>query len=452
MNASSGSYKNYFLWLYLFSIALVCVGAFTSIVSAETEDELRARLATIEEQIARQQVLLDGKQQERQSLERDVAILDAKIKKAQLAIQARDIEITRLGGQIGDKEETVGVLTDRSEKQRQSLAELIRKTNEIDDYSLVEILLGTQSISEFFQDLENFQIIKESLYTSLNDLASTRELTLQEKSSLEIKQQSEKELRALQALEKKEIEANERAKAKILAETKGTEAEYQRLLRAQQKTASEIRAQLFKLRDSGSIPFMDAIEYAEFASAKTGVRAALIMGVLTQETNLGSFLGVMGGWQTEMHPTRDKPVFEVIMKELGLDPDSVPVSGKPSYGWGGAMGPSQFIPSTWAMYGGFVSDGAGGWMYDASKDRIRQVMGKSSPSNPYEKQDAFVATGLLMGDNGAVAQTYAAERLAALRYFAGWGNANNPAYAFYGDGVMGHTTRIQEEINILKGT
>ena len=54
-----------------------------------------------------------------------------------------------------------------------------------------------------------------------------------------------------------------------------------------------------------------------------------------------------------------------------------------------------------------------------------------------------------MRDNGAAQGTYYAERLAALRYFAGWGNAENPSYAFYGDGVMGHTERIQQEINIL---
>ena len=115
------------------------------------------------------------------------------------------------------------------------------------------------------------------------------------------------------------------------------------------------------------------------------------------------------------------------------------------------MGPSQFIPSTWAIYGGYVRDGVGGWMYDKSQDRIRQLTGKASPSSPYDKQDAFMATALLMSDNGAVAGNYASERLAALRYFAGWGNASNPSYAFYGDGVMGHTERIQKEINILKG-
>ena len=131
-------------------------------------------------------------------------------------------------------------------------------------------------------------------------------------------------------------------------------------------------------------------------------------------------------------------------------PDAVPVSAKPSYGWGGAMGPSQFIPSTWAIYSGYVRSGAS-WVYNKSQDVIRQLTGKGSPSDPYNNQDAFMATSLLMRDNGAAAGTYSTERLAALRYFAGWANASNPSYAFYGDGVMQHTARIQQEIDILEG-
>jgi hypothetical protein len=151
-----------------------------------------------------------------------------------------------------------------------------------------------------------------------------------------------------------------------------------------------------------------------------------------------------------MHPTRDQPIFKVITATLGLDPNALPVSRAPSYGYGGAMGPGQFIPSTWAFYGGYKKDAAGNWYYTADADIIRSMNGRNAPSNPYNNMDAFIATGLLMRDNGAGAQTYAAERMAALRYFAG-GNATNPSYAFYGDGVMAHATRIAEEMKILEG-
>jgi hypothetical protein len=167
-----------------------------------------------------------------------------------------------------------------------------------------------------------------------------------------------------------------------------------------------------------------------------------------------------------MAPNRDQPVFVYIMQALGFDPDKMPVSRKPSYGWGGAMGPGQFIPSTWVCFGGFVNQNGnscsppsgsglafwqGPWQYVASKDRIRKLLGAGEPSNPWNPQVAIMATAMLMADNGASAQTPRAERLAALRYFAGWTHANNPAYAFYGDGVMQFAAQFQQDINELAG-
>jgi len=115
-------------------------------VSAETEDERRTRieaqLQTVERQILQQRVLVDDKKTERQSLERDLTIIDGEIKQAQLGIQARSAAISQLSTQIGDTEETIIILNERLDKQRRSLAELIRKTQSIDDFSLVEVMLS----------------------------------------------------------------------------------------------------------------------------------------------------------------------------------------------------------------------------------------------------------------------------------------------------------------------
>jgi len=59
-------------------------------------------------------------------------------------------------------------------------------------------------------------------------------------------------------------------------------------------------------------------------------------------------------------------------------------------------------------------------------------------------------TAMLMADNGADAQTRAAERLAALAILP-LGGASKPAYAFYGDAVMEFATQFQQDINQLGG-
>ena len=450
----------FILFLGLLPSLLIYTSSFLPIVSAQTADQqveqrkaqLEAELEEIQKEIEAQQVLLDGKQEERVSLERDVAILTAKIDKAKLSIRARNLEIERISQDISGKRKTIGVLDTKLQREKDSLAQLLRRTNEIDTYSLAEVILGNQNFSDFFEDLDNFDAIKANLSVSFEDIALTKDDTISQKEALENRRASEEELRKIQELEKQKIETQERERKRILDATKGQEAAYQALITAKLKSAAEIRAELFTLRGSAPIPFAEAYRYALEASRVTGVRAALVLGVIAQESNLGENVGqclvtneprkgdgkgVNTGryFSGVMKPNRDVDPFLAIVNELGINPYAQVVSCPPSYGYGGAMGPAQFIPSTWDLY----------------KKRIGKASGQNPP-NPWDPRTAFIASALLMMDNGADKGTYASEKLAALRYFAGWTNAKNPRYDFYGEGVMGLAEKYQGLIDILESS
>ena len=292
---------------------------------AERRARIEAQLLQVEKQIQVQQQLVDGKQQERQTLERDLDIIDAEVRKAQLGIQARALAISSLTEQIGDKEELVNILNSRLEKQRASLSELLRQTETVDDFSLVEVLLSNDSFSEFFTDVESFRAVKNSLNESLDILAGIKHDTEEQKLSLEEKQLAEARLKELQELEKAEIEEQEREKEQILQVTKGEEQAYQALLQSQQKTAAQLRNQLFQLLGgSGSIPFPEAVALAQYAGTQTGVPPALILAILEQESNFGNNLGSclvgdISQGKSVMHPDRDAPVFLAIAEILGFD-------------------------------------------------------------------------------------------------------------------------------------
>lgn len=447
--------------VFFIIIAIICIapGVSFSETEAQRRERLENELQQIERQILKQQVLVEDKQLERQSLERDLNLIDAQVKKAQLGIQARALAIEQLTDQIDDKKVVIEILTDRLSTQRQSLSELMRKTKEVDDFSLVEVLLSNQNFSEFFEDFESFRAVNESLKNSLQALEEIKSDTQQQKVSLEEKKLTEAELKELQEQEKEVIEQKEAEKEQILEVTKGEEAAYQELLESQQRTAAQLRAALFELAGGGGqIPLPEAIGYAKVASAQTGVAPALILAILEQESSYGSNIGscayddIVQG-KAVMHPDRDQPIFLVLADIVGFNPRSQQIScpwirSGERIGWGGAMGPSQFIPSTWAIYGGIVNVG-NGWEYDKGSDAIRILTGGSDPSSPFNNQDAFMATALLMRDNGAVAGNYNAEWTAAIRYFAGWAGASNPINHPYGDNVMARKQRIEQEIRTL---
>ena len=428
-----------FVCLYLL-LVFATLGLFfmrpTPSLAEETPQERRARLeaqlAVIEQDIAQKRGVLSEKQTERASLERDIAILDNQIGLAQQQIKHRDLTIAKLEDDIGEKQVAIVEVDKKKVRSEQSLAQLIRRTREIDDISLAEVVLSG-SLSEVFDDMDTFATLQKNLSESFDEMATLRSDLSTRKGVLEGKQSEEEQLRKLQVLEKQGIEKKEKEKQGILSITKGQEREYQKLIAEKEKQAAVIRAALFDLRDSKAISFGSAYQYAKEASAQTGVRPAVILAILREESNLGENVGT-GNWKVDMHPTRDQPVFATLMAELGMNPDSMPVSKKPSYGWGGAMGPAQFIPSTWVLY----------------KDRIAKISGENPP-NPWTARTAIFASALLMADNGADGGTRESERLAALRYFAGWNNAKKAAYAFYGDDVMDFANEYQANIDILEG-
>ena len=421
-----------FVLLALLCIPIGLVKADVSTDVAIRRAQLENDLGQLEKDIEAQRKLLQGKQRESVSLERDIAILDVQIEKSKLEIKARKLAIEKLSGEIEGKVEKIDELSDKMSREISSLSELMRKTNEVGYFTLTEVLLTDQNLSQFFQDTDSFETVQRNLHTSLGTVKDTKEKTEEAKNNLEEKKAEEQELKGIQELEKKRIEEKESEKKRLLKTTRGKEKEYKKILAQREKDAALIRSELFNLSGTAAIPFGKALELANLAYQKTGVRPALLLGVIAEESNLGQNVG-RGNWKTDMHPTRDQPVFQVITSRLGLDPDKMPVSKKAWYGWGGAMGPAQFIPSTWILY----------------QDRITALTGNNPPS-PWDPKDGFMAAALLLKDNGAIYGNYDSERLAALRYLAGYKNAKKKAYAFYGDDVMGLARKYEQEIAILQ--
>ena len=153
------------------------------------------------------------------------------------------------------------------------------------------MIASKDRLSDFYGDLDTYESIRNEIKVSLEEIRHVQGKTLEEKSSLEEKQNQEVDTKVLLEQNRKKVEANEKEKQRLLSISKNKESEYQKLLAERQKKAAAIRAALFSFRDSGAIPFGDALTYAEEASKITGVRPAFVLAILKQETNLGANIG-----------------------------------------------------------------------------------------------------------------------------------------------------------------
>jgi membrane-bound lytic murein transglycosylase B len=207
-----------------------------------------------------------------------------------------------------------------------------------------------------------------------------------------------------------------------------TEAQYQQQLKDKtdaEKKAAKIKSMLFQTLGVSKVPtFGEALDVAKSVATLVNIRPAFLLAIISQESAIGKNVGqcvltdastgagkrVSSGVATirVMKPTRDVPPFLTITAALGRDPYNTPVScwitayvgGLPS-GWGGAMGPAQFIPSTWNLFA----------------DRLKSILGVAA--DPWGIKDSFTAAALYLSDLGASAQTASAEKSAASRYYGG---------------------------------
>lgn len=400
---------------------------------AERRAALERELAGLETEIEGQRALLDDLRGRSQTLLRDIAILDASIKQSELAIRARNLAIRNLSGDIRTKEEAIGELSTRIARAHASLTSLVRETARLQNDSLPVLLFAEGRLAHLFVARNSFASVERELSDTLESVRTVREATEEEKESLEERRAEETDLRVAQERAQKRLEEQKAEKARILKLSKGIEANYQNIINSKEYSAAKIRSELFVLRDSAAIPFERALVLAQQAEEKTGVRAAFLLGVIAEESNLGENVGT-GSWRIDMKAPRDTEPFLDITRRLGLDPDQMPVSKKAWYGYGGAMGPAQFIPSTWILYEAKVAAATG-----------------HNPPNPWDAGDAFMAAAIYLKDSGATKGTAAAERTAAICYLAGCANAKKKAYAFYGDDVADLAAKYQRQIDILGG-
>jgi len=446
---------NFYKFLAIFFIFLFLMPNLEGLALSPSEERqvLEEELRELEEQIVKLEKDIFATEQEKKTLQNQISILRSKIKKLDLQISQSNVMIKDLGLQIEDTEVSIGVTSLKIEDSRNQLAQILKTVYEADQKSLIEILLSEKELSDFFDDLmalEALNVKNQELLDNIEDLKSRLEA---EKTSLDEEKQELENLVVIQTLQRKESAQIQKEKDWLL---QLTEVEYQKYLKEKSETekrTAEIRARIFELIGVPEAPtFGEAYEIARYAYTLTGIRPALLLAVLTQESNIGKNVGQCYLIDTTsgtgvriinnqrepqtMNPRRDLPYFLTICSRLGRNPLNTPVScpmkdtrGNP-IGWGGAMGPAQFIPDTWAnpKYG--------------YGQKVEQITGKAA--DPWNIKDAFLAAALYLKEAGGIQNEFSA----VMRYFSGssWSKWEE----FYGRSVLSIASQYEKDIQELE--
>ena len=373
--------------------------------------QLESQLQDLEGQINQYEGQISSYQQQGSTLTGEISQLNNKIAKLNLQIQATSLTITQLDQQIQQTQSQITVTESDITNKRSAIGSLLQNVYETDQTSLVEIFLKNPHLSDFWSDAQNISLLQDNLRLAVIQITDLQSQLQDQNQQFEASRADAASAAAYQKVQATEIASTKDQKSQLLAATKGQESKYQQLLKQTQATAAQIRSRIFQLLGGGELSFEDAYQYAKLASGATGIDPAFILAILDHESALGQNVGQCS-YKTSMSPS-NIPTFLQITQSLNLNPDTMLVSCANRDGaYGGAMGPAQFVPSTWMLYAGNVGS----------------ITGHNPPS-PWNNADAFVATALYLKDSMTGCQTIyssvvSQERCTAAKYYAGsrWRN------------------------------
>lgn len=435
-----------FFYTVIFSalLALLPVFSFAQMLTSEERIQLEAQLAQVQAEQAQAQKDLAIAKSKSSSLQNDINLLAAKIKAEQLEIQAKNLLIKKLGDNIVGTQAEIDRLDGQISVSKNDLSGILRQIQMSDNTTVFEMLLSDRTINNFLDDVIKLKSLQQSIGTLTNKLSADEASSIAAKNDLVDKQSSAIDARYAVQQAQKTVQANQGQQKKLLSISKSNERAYSSLVAAKKKEADAISAKLFALAGgSNPIKFGQAYQYALTAQRKTGVDPAFLLAIMTQESNLGTNQGtcyltntitgagvsVKSGrvFSNVMSPGRDVPPFLEITKALNVDPLKTVVSCPQSIGWGGAMGPAQFIPSTWMLL----------------TDRVASTLGFSGLANPWNPEHAFMASALYLADLGAANGGYTSEINAACKYYSGSSCSKSALIKSYGTSVISLASTIQ---------
>ena len=319
------------LWLFIAGSFFVFIFHSSALASSETK-EIEDKLDKVEKE-------LEESQQKEKTIQSELDVINGNIEVVQLQIQKTQTLIDDFDKQIDEKENGINAIEERMEIQKEILKKYIKLTQQ--GNSELDLILMNQekNMGDYFEALDSYEIVQSKIKKILDEIRQDKTKLEEEKNSLEDDRTEQQKIYALQDDQKKSLQYEERKKNLFLEKTQ----ENISLLDIER---SELRKQLNALQSLGEpITLNEAIDAAEYASKKTDVRTAFLLGVLRVESNLGQNVGG-GTYKVDMNPNQRDilRIFVMILatklpkcqfqKEFATTPTLLTVVGDGEVPWG----------------------------------------------------------------------------------------------------------------------
>jgi murein DD-endopeptidase MepM/ murein hydrolase activator NlpD len=234
-------------------LILILFLSFPTFSEAGIIDSLREKIGSKNSQIEEIQEEIDEYEaelveigEEKQTLQSAIKTLDvtrnrlgADIRQTQSRIDNESLNIEKLNLDITDKENKI-------KQNDAAISETIRRVNEADGISLIEGVLASQDLSDFWTDFESIESFQVGIKEDLEKLRTVKTALSNDKVEVEARRGNLVSERSQLSDKKSIVDQNKREKDTLLKTTKNKESNYEALLEEKQREKEKFERELFE--------------------------------------------------------------------------------------------------------------------------------------------------------------------------------------------------------------
>lgn len=223
----------------------------TSGVYAQTDEEkmadLKAKIQVLEQQAQQLKGTIVQKQEQADTLKNQVASLKNQVASLQIQISLTGKKIDKTKIEINGVQNNIFHTQEKIDKQKNTMGQLLLFLDRMDKDNLLSIMLKNDDLSDYFRQTQSAITVNTNLMNLVEELQDTEDQLNQNKNDLESKKKDLESLKQQQNVQKISLSQATQDKNQLLKDTKGQEAQYQKMLADVERQESIFFSQLREL-------------------------------------------------------------------------------------------------------------------------------------------------------------------------------------------------------------
>ena len=218
-------------------------------------DQTNAQIKQLQDDIAKLQSQLTTTSAQKLTLQNAVAALNLNIQKLQKSITLAQAQINQKNSQIKQINTTISTTTSQIGDIQNDVADSLRQLEEVDNESLLAVLLSGGTLSSFFDESASLDSLRSGLENKIEQLNSLKTTLKTNETAAQVQKDQLAAYQQTLTEQQQGLAISKDSQTKLLTQTKNQESAYQAEIAEKQKEEASFESDLLNFQSKLNLEF-----------------------------------------------------------------------------------------------------------------------------------------------------------------------------------------------------